>query len=283
MSLISVIIPTFNREGFILRALDSILTQTFRDFDIWIIDDGGSDNTEKLIEERAAEITEIKIHYIHTPNRGVAAARNYGIQHSAGDWIALLDSDDEWVPEKLEKQLSCVNENPELSLFHTEELWIRNGIRVNPPKSYQKYSGDVFEKSLPVCMIGPSTSLFRRELYDAIGGFDEDYPVCEDYDFWIRATSRYEAGLVDKPLTIKYGGHSDQLSTTYVAMDYWRIRSMCRVLGTQELSLNRRRAVLDEIHRKGNILLNGYRKHGKEKQYTEVLSLIKSVDNNFSN
>ncbi|RKX90197.1 MAG: glycosyltransferase family 2 protein [Spirochaetes bacterium] len=281
MSLVSVIIPTYNREGLILRALDSVLAQSFRDFDVWIIDDGGNDGSGELVRARAAENPGTAIRYVHTPNNGVAAARNHGIRYSEGDWIALLDSDDEWVPEKLEKQMAYLKRNPESVLIYSDELWIRSGVRVNPPKSYRKFGGEVFEKCLPVCMIGPSTALFKRNLFEETGGFDEEYPVCEDYDFWLRITSRYTAGLVDEPLTIKYGGHSDQLSTSYVAMDYWRIRSLCRIVDTRELSPNRRDAVLREIGRKGRILLQGYSKHDRKEMYEEVLTLIRSVDADF--
>jgi len=281
MSTISVIIPTFNREKLILRALDSVLTQSFRDIEVWIIDDGGNDDTEKVVRARADESPDIPVHFIHTPNRGVAAARNTGIHRSSGSWIALLDSDDEWLPGKLEKQMAFSLENPGISLIHTEEIWIRKGIRVNPPKAYRRFGGDVFEKSLPVCMIGPSTAMFRRDLFEKTGGFDENYPVCEDYDFWLRTTKRYETGLIPEALTIKYGGHADQLSTTHVAMDYWRVRSMCGIMKTGELSPQRQEAVLRELSRRGSTLLKGYIKHGREEKFREVLTMIRSVDHYF--
>ena len=282
MSLISVIIPSFNREKLILRALDSVLAQSFRDFEILVIDDGGNDGTGDLVKKRAEESRGIPVFYKHTPNRGVAAARNYGIRKSSGTWIALLDSDDEWVPEKLEKQVAFIHENPHISLIHTGELWIRNGIKVNPPKSYRKYGGDVFEQSLPVCMIGPSTAMFSRDLFEETGGFNENYPVCEDYDFWLRVTLKYQAGLIDEKLTVKYGGHDDQLSTNHVAMDYWRIRSMCRILETENLPPRRHSAVQWEIEKKGRILLKGYLKHNRLKEYREVLGMIRSVYPDFA-
>jgi GT2 family glycosyltransferase len=130
-------------------------------------------------------------------------------------------------------------------------------------------------------MIGPSTALFSRDLFDSTGGFDEEYPVCEDYDFWLRVTSMYDAGFVNEALTVKYGGHTDQLSTRYKMMDYWRIKSMCRILGIRELTPGRRDAVLREIHRKGQILLRGCRKHGRKEMYEEVLELIRSADRKF--
>jgi len=282
MPRVSVIIPSYNREKFILRALNSVLQQTYRDFDIWVIDDGGSDNTGTLVKEKANSFSDIRINYIHTQNRGVAAARNSGIEKSAGEWIALLDSDDEWRKEKLEKQMDFLNGNPGVSLIHTGEDWIRNGIHVNAPKAYRKYSGDVFERSLPLCMIGPSTVVFKRDLFEEIGGFDEKYPVCEDYDFWLKVTSLHQVGLIDEALTIKYGGHEDQLSTTHVAMDYWRVQSLCRIVQIRDLTPERKNAVLKVIDRKGKVLLNGFLKHGRKDDFKEILSLIHSVDANFS-
>ncbi|MCK5250130.1 MAG: hypothetical protein KAJ98_09225, partial [Spirochaetaceae bacterium] len=101
---------------------------------------------------------------------------------------------------------------------------------------------------------------------------------CEDYDLWLRICAVYPVLYVDRQLVVKYGGHEDQLSTTAVAMDYWRIRSLCRILQIRNLSPVRRTAVLEVIRRKGRILLNGYRKHGREERYLEVLSLLRRAD-----
>lgn len=278
MPLISVIIPTYNRDWCIQRALDSVLGQSFDDFDVWIVDDGSSDNTRGIIRKLVSRGTRVPVKYIFMANRGVAAARNLGIQSSRGNWLALLDSDDLWLPEKLERQLQFIKAHPEISLIHTAERWIRNGKRVNPPKAYQKFGGDVFEKCLPVCMIGPSTSLIERKIFDEVGGFNEDFPVCEDYDFWLRVCIRESVGLIDEELTVKYGGHGDQLSTGHVAMDYWRIRSLAGIAVDPFLSPDRRTAVIEELHRKGRILLKGYRKHGREESYSEVLGIIQEAD-----
>lgn len=278
MPLISVIIPSYNRAWCILRALESVMNQSFSDFDVWIVDDGSSDNTREIIQDFISAGTRVPVNYIFTTNRGVSAARNLGIRRSTGQWLALLDSDDSWVPEKLERQFQFMKAHPEYSLIHTGERWIRHGKRVNPPKSYQKYGGDVFEKCLPVCMIGPSTSVIRRDILDETGGFDENYPVCEDYDLWLRLCVNEAVGFIDEDLTVKYGGHEDQLSTTHVAMDYWRIRSLIGIVSAPGLSPGRRSAVIKEIHRKGRILLKGYQKHGRDDSYREVLAMIHKVD-----
>lgn len=278
MPLISVIIPTYNRAWSILRALESVMEQSFDNFDVWIVDDGSSDKTREIVQEFVSRGTRVPVNYTVTTNMGVAAARNLGIQKSSGQWIALLDSDDQWVSDKLERQFKYMEAHPEISLIHSGEQWIRNGKRVNPPKAYRKFGGDVFEKCLPVCMIGPSTSIFKRVVFEDAGGFDEEYPVCEDYDFWLRVCMKETVGFIDEDLTVKYGGHEDQLSTTHVAMDYWRIRSLAGIASNTGLSTLRRTAVIEEMHRKGHILLKGYRKHGREDSYMEVLDLIHRAD-----
>ena len=277
MPLVNVIIPVYNRPDQLKRAVKSVITQTFSDFDIWIINDGSTDNTGDAIQKIIKENPDKSIYCIKTSNRGVSAARNTGIANSDGKYIALLDSDDEWLPEKLRTQIDYLQKNPETELVHTGEIWIRNGIRVNPPLKYRKYGGDVFIQSLPLCMIGPSTAVFTRSLFNSTGAFREDFPVCEDYDFWLRATSVYKTALIDKPLTIKYGGHADQLSVKYKAMDYWRVLSMYSVSGNYNLDAEKKTALKREIIKKSQILLKGYKKYGNQTKYNEIDSILKKI------
>ena len=139
MPLISVIIPSYNRAWSSLRALESVLEQSFGNFDVWIVDDGSSDNTREIIQRFVSRGIRVPVNFISTTNAGVAAARNLGIRRSAGHWLALLDSDDQWIPKKLERQFQYMEAHPEISLIHTAERWIRNGKRVNPPKAYRKF------------------------------------------------------------------------------------------------------------------------------------------------
>jgi glycosyltransferase involved in cell wall biosynthesis len=278
MPLVSVVIPTFNRARFIKAALDSALNQNTDNYDIWVIDDGSEDNTREIVQSTISRETRIPVNYLYSPNRGVSAARNLGIERSDGEWIAFLDSDDQWTPVKLERQIQYIRSHPKILLVHTGEKWIRNGIGVNPPSAYMKYGGEVFDRCLPVCMIGPSTSMVSRRLLDDIGGFDEDFPVCEDYDLWLRITSRHPVGFIDEELTIKYGGHEDQLSKSVVAMDYWRIRAMVNAAQNPGLTQAQRLSVINELYRKGRILLNGYIKHGRKDSFSEVLAMIHKVD-----
>jgi len=284
MPRISVIIPSYNRADFLRRAVISVLKQSYRDFDLWIADDGSEDGTEELVSRlknasnrRDISSMQPRIHYLRGANRGVSAARNRAISQSNGEWIALLDSDDEWMGEKLERQLAFADSHWEYPLIHSDEIWIRDGRRVNAPASYRKSGGNVFIKCLSLCMISPSTALFTRGVFEEIGGFDEDFPVCEDYDFWLRLSSRYPVGYVNCPLTIKYGGHADQLSKSRPALDYWRIKSLCRILEIRPLNDEQRHAVLAEIARKSSILLKGYHKHGRESDVQELLTLVRNA------
>lgn len=263
---VSVIIPSYNRARTLGRALDSVFAQTHKNLEVIVVDDGSTDGTDGLVKN-------YDVIYHKTKNRGVSAARNAGFSLSRGEWIALLDSDDEWLPHKIETQLEFARKNPGLSLVHGEEIWVRNGRRVNPMKKHQKSGGWIFEKCLPLCLISPSAAFIKRHLWHEMGGFDEEFIVCEDYDLWLKVTSLYEVGFVEDPLIIKYGGHDDQLSARYKAMDYWRVRALERILEIRELSIEQRNAVLEVMLQKAAILKQGYLKHHN----TENLAYVEKV------
>jgi len=277
---VSVVVPTYNRGPVVMRALSSVIGQSYRDFDLWIVDDGSTDDTEFRVHAFTRGLSPnvaARIHYMKTENRGVSTARNMGARASRSDWIAFLDSDDEWLPAKLALSIKAVEKQPEIRLVHTEEIWIRNGVRVNPKKSYQKTGGRIYRKCLPCCVISPSTVTIRRDLFEEMGGFDEGFPVCEDYDLWLKITSLYPVGFVDEPTTIKYGGHDDQLSLTHRAMDYWRIKAMVRILRECDLEPGDRDLTIAEIRSKGEILLKGYRKHHNLERYREIETILNSL------
>ena len=173
---VSVIIPTYNRASFISRAVESVLNQSFKKWELIIVDDGSTDNTQDILKIYENQ-TRIKL--LKTKNRGVSAARNLGVRQALGYWIAFLDSDDQWLPEKLEKQMRESLKNPGVSIIHGNEIWIRRGVRVNPMKKHQKKGGDIFSQALGLCCISPSTVLIKKKLFDEVGGFRENFPVCE--------------------------------------------------------------------------------------------------------
>lgn len=252
---ISVVIPTFNRREWLLRALQSVLDQTFRPHEVLVVDDGSHDGTVGVVSARFPAVR-----LFRQPNRGVSAARNLGIAHATGDWIAFLDSDDSWRPEKLARQRAAIEANPDRCICHTDELWLRNGRRVNPRQRHAKPDGWAFERCLPLCALSPSSVLVRRELFAVVGIFDETLPACEDYDLWLRICARYPVLLVPEPLVIKQGGHADQLSRRYPAMDRFRIRALHKLLGNNLLTARQARAALGTLREKTRIYCAGARK-----------------------
>ena len=267
---ISVIIPTFNRLDLLKRAIESVLNQSIKPYDIIVVDDGSTDDTSEMIQQKYKSINLIK-----QKNSGVSAARNNGIKNAQGDWIALLDSDDEWGENKLEEQVNNLTDNPKYEFCHTNEIWIRNGIRVNQKKRHKKYGGFIFDKCLDICRISPSSVLFNKNILNHVGWFDEKLPVCEDYDLWLRITADYEILFIDKPLIVKYGGHNDQLSNSVEAIERFRIKALQSLLENSDLSKNNRIHAIEMIIKKLNIYLKGLVKRKKHDEAKKVAEKIK--------
>ena len=193
MSSIAVIIPTFNRRSTIKRAIDSVLAQTLAADEIIVVDDGSTDGTADMLRQDYPELL-----LLTQENKGVSTARNAGIKRAGSEWLALLDSDDEWHAQKLSRQIMQLNAKPEYRLIHTDEIWIRNGRRVNQMKKHKKYGGRIFRHCLPLCAMSPSSVLIHASVFEHVGLFDEYLPVCEDYDMWLRVCARYPVLLVDE-------------------------------------------------------------------------------------
>jgi glycosyltransferase involved in cell wall biosynthesis len=273
MARVSVIVPTYNRLPKVRESIDSVLKQTYRDFELWVVDDGSTDGTGQ-----ALKVFGNKIKYVSQANRGVSAARNLGLRVSRGKHVAFLDSDDLWEPRKLEIQVRCMEANPQFPLCYTDETWIRRGVRVNPRKKHAKYSGWIFERCLPLCIISPSSALMKRTLFEEIGGFDENLPVCEDYDFWLRVTRRYPVLFIDEKLIVKRGGHPDQLSNRSWGNDRYRVMALEKLLSFQDLKAEERRMVSRELVRKCHILSRGFDKRGKREEGRRYEELAKRYE-----
>jgi len=273
MTKVSVIIPTFNRQEYIQRAIKSVLAQTYKDFEIIVVNDGSTDNTVEILKLYLP-----KIKLINIENSGVSFARNLGVKNSNGDLIAFLDSDDEWLPQKLEKQMKFHENNLSIPLIHGEELWVRNGKRVNPKNKHKKSGGFIIEKCLPMCVISPSATIINRDIYNEFCGFREDYPACEDYDLWLKVCSKYEIGFIEEPIIIKYGGHSDQLSAKFIGMDYWRINSLIDLLEYSKIDILRS-TIIKLINKKLHILEIGSIKHDNQKMLKNIKTLKMRLTN----
>jgi glycosyltransferase involved in cell wall biosynthesis len=264
---VSVIIPTFNRAWCLAQAVDSVLAQRFEGFELIVVDDGSTDGTAELLESYGDAIRVVR-----RENRGVSAARNAGIAAARAELIAFLDSDDLWLPDKLARQVEFFALHPEALICQTEELWVRNGRRVNPGKRHRKRGGMIFEPSLDLCLVSPSAVMARRKLFEQVGCFDENLPACEDYDLWLRVSCRLPVHLIAAPLIVKRGGHPDQLSRSW-GLDRYRIASILKVLAGGVLSEDQRRAAVRVLEDKCAVVAGGCRKRGRldEAAYYEGL------------
>ncbi|MBI4224027.1 MAG: glycosyltransferase family 2 protein [Deltaproteobacteria bacterium] len=265
---ISVILPTFNRAPFLREALASAAAQTLKPLETIVADDGSTDATAEICRRDFPDVR-----YFYQPNQGVAAARNLGIQHAKGEWIALLDSDDLWEREKLAKQTAFIRKNRAARVVQTEELWLRKGRRVNPGKRHKKKSGWIFEDCIPLCIVSPSAVMIHREVFAAAGPFDENFLLCEDYEMWLRVSLRYPIHCLPEKLTIKRNGHEGQLSAQW-GQDAWRVKALVKILKDPKLNEDQRRLVRLNIGRRSRILAKGYAKHGRpsEAKYFENLA-----------
>jgi glycosyltransferase involved in cell wall biosynthesis len=258
----SVIIPAFNRRPFLETAVRSVLEQTCRGLELIVIDDGSTDGTREMV----SSIDDNRLRYVYQSNRGVSHARNRGLEISSGHFIAFLDSDDRWVPEKLEKTLTCIKQSPDIRIFHTEEVWYRGDRLLNQKKKHRKPSGAVYRNALPLCCISISTAVIGKNVFESIGAFDENMKACEDYDFWLRATNRYRVKLIPEELTIKDGGRPDQLSSSVWGLDRFRIKALEKILSSGTLEFEDHKATLKELVKKCEIFAAGCEKRGKSRE-----------------
>ena len=267
MTEVSVIIPTYNREKFISECVQSVLAQTLPAREIIIVDDGSTDATYNILRDLGFNSLSTKktvLRYFFQQNRGVSSARNLGIKEARSEYIALLDSDDLWLKSKLDRQVSAFQNDTQSSrLCHTDEIWIRNGVRVNQHKKHKKHGGNVFQSCLKLCCISPSSAMMHRSVFADFGFFDEDLPACEDYDFWLRYSAKEDVNFIDEPLIIKKGGHSDQLSGAHWGMDRFRIYSIEKILKEPDLKLVHKTEAIHEVILKLEILINGSQKRQK--------------------
>jgi glycosyltransferase involved in cell wall biosynthesis len=250
---ISVVIPTLNRCFTLQRAIESVLQQALMPCEVIVVDNGSSDGTLELIKSKYPTVR-----ILHEKKIGVSAARNRGIKAAQGRWVALLDSDDEWLPNKLRRQMeSYIDCGKSVRVIHTNELWRKNNLLVNQLKKHKKTGGNIFIQCLLLCCISPSSVLLRKDLFNDFGCFDENLPACEDYDLWLRICSKEDVLFVDENLIIKYGGHDDQLSHRYWAMDRFRVFSLEKLIGGGDLSMGNRTCAYEVLMAKLNVLISG--------------------------
>jgi len=254
---VSVIIPTFNRWPLVGAAVESVLGQSYADFEIIVVDDGSTDNTAQQLSQFGS-----RMRLLTQPHLGVSVARNLAVRHARGCYLAFLDSDDLWLPKKLAVQTAFMEQNPAVRICQTDEVWIRNGVRVNPRAKHRKPSGDIFLPSLERCLVSPSAVMLTRELFERVGGFDENLPMCEDYDLWLRVAVDQPVPLIEDKLVIKRGGHADQLSRSTWGMDRYRMLALQKLLRSS-LDGVKRDAAIEVLRRKVKVLASGALKRAK--------------------
>jgi len=267
---ISLIIPTFNREKLLNKTIESVLNQTVSIDEIIIIDDGSTDNTEEIVNNYKTDT----IKYIYQKNKGVSNARNHGIKIASNDWLCFLDSDDIWESNKLEKQIDFHKKNPHILFSHTDELWIFNDKIINQKKHQLKPSGFCFEENISNTLIGASTLMIHKKVFDEVGYFDEELIACEDYDLWLRILTKYELGLINEKLIRKIAGHENQLSFSTKLMDKYRILALLKHKDSKFKDL-----ISKEIIKKCDILIKGAIKH-KNKEIEEHYQNLKVLSTN---
>jgi len=274
---ISVIIPVFNRPNEILRSVNSVMSQSHAVDELIIVDDGSTDNTATVISDLQLKYPSI-IKIITQTNKGVSAARNAGINLAKGEWLAFLDSDDEWLPNKISTFLEHIKEQTDCQLFHSEEIWIRHGVRVNAMKKHKKRGGLIYQHCLPLCVISPSACVIKKSLLTDVGLFDENLPACEDYDLWLRICHNTPVCFSDEPLIKKYGGHDDQLSAKYWGMDRFRIIALDNLLNKNRLNTDDKLATIKMLCKKTKILLKGAKKHNNVAIISEFTPLLEKYE-----
>ena len=268
---VSVIIPTLNRINTLQRAIDSVIAQSFKSIEIIVVDNGSSDGSVNMLKKYYPTVK-----LIHEHKSGVSASRNKGIKYAKSPWIAFLDSDDAWDQKKLEKQINLLhNSHDKYRLIHTNEIWIRNGKKINQMKKHQKFGGYIFNECLSLCCVSPSSVLIDRSIFDDMGLFNENLPVCEDYDMWLRICSKEEVLFLDEKLTFKYGGHKDQLSKSYWGMDRFRVNSIENLILNYDLNTDQKNKSMATLIKKLKIIINGAKKRNNSSVINEYTKKLK--------
>jgi len=270
---VSVIIPTHNRAHTLGRAVQSVLAQSHADLELIVVDDGSTDQTQDVL----AGYSDSRLRVVQQEHGGVSRARNRGLELARGQWIALLDSDDAWMEQKLSRQIQFAVHGGWL-ISQTDEVWVRRGVIVNPKVKHAKKSGWIFEPSLELCLVSPSCVLLARECVQRVGLFDPRLPACEDYDYWLRCSLHFPIGLLPEKLVWKYGGHPDQLSGKIIGLDLYRITSLIKLLQDPRLGLDRAAALKDVLQRKTEVYVRGCLKRGRMDEAERVLNISRKAE-----
>jgi glycosyltransferase involved in cell wall biosynthesis len=273
---VSIIVPTYNRAHLVIETINSILAQTFKDFELIVIDNESSDNTEEVIKS----YSDGRIRYFRNQNNGlVAVNRNYGINKANGEYIAFCDDDDLWMPEKLERQVKLLDLNKELGLVYSDSyIMNENGNleRYTLLSSSKLFRGNVFDKLFQMNFIPMLTVMIRREVLSKVGGFDPKYIIAQDHDLWLRIAEHYPIDFTEEPLA-KYRIHGGSVSRNWELaanegfrlIEYWLEKKANLERGFRG-RVKQRRAILNS-----SLMLYYFRNGEKRKAISKSMNLIR--------
>ena len=254
MPKVSVVIPTYNYAQYIKEAIDSVLVQTHKDCEIIVVDDGSTDDTKGVVSQCGPDVK-----YIYQKNQGVSAAKNIGIRNSEGEYIAILDSDDLWLPSKIEKQIRLFEANSGLGLVYSDGLvfgeerpWDDFSLGGN----MNFYRGRIFDKLILGNFIPSTSALIKRDCFDKVGLFDINLGVCEDWDMWLRISLHYEVDYVDE-LLVKRRKHRGSLVTKVEVMEESALKMLNNIFLEKNVpSILKRKAYSNAYLRSGGLYRN---------------------------
>jgi glycosyltransferase involved in cell wall biosynthesis len=234
MPRVSVIIPTYNQARYLSAAVRSVLSQTYGDLELIVVNDGSTDNTRQEV----AGFSDSRVRYIYQENRGLSAARNTGILASAGEYIALLDSDDVWLPRKLELQVEFLDSCSETALVYSDAYLFDDQTGDITGKFLDGkgvFSGKVLRHLLSIQFIKPSTAVIRRSVFKTVGAFDESIGEVQDRDMWLRIARQFNIEGIDMPL-VKVRSHASNVSKNWERV--WEGRALVMNKAARTLALN---------------------------------------------
>ena len=270
----SAVVTSCRRPAALDRALASVVSQSLPAKEILVIEDGQDGQDERIKSLVKNQYPQVRL--ISNYGSGISAARNTAIKTANEDWLAFLDDDDQWMETKVEEQMQAISQS-NLRLCHTNELWLRNGKRINQHKRHTKSGGAIYLRCLELCCISPSSVLIEKSIFTDYGLFDEDLPVCEDYDMWLRICAYEEVSYINQPLVVKHGGHEDQLSHRYWGMDRFRVQALMKMLQHSQLRPAYRAATLQSIKKRLNILQQGAARRGKGQEAKSYLAQLEEL------
>jgi len=198
---VSVIIPAYNCGLLVEEALESVRRQTWQNFEVIVVDDGSTDDTWRVLQDAAAKWD--KVRAIRAEHKGLAAARNRAIAEMRGQYIALLDADDLWTPDKLQRCMDFLEAHPELSIVYTPMAPFKGKGEKMEGHSKPCHAGQITQKLFLTIFVHDPAAVFHRRVIDTCGGFDESLPVCVGHEFWLRVSTQFEFGLIDEPLALR--------------------------------------------------------------------------------